>query len=283
MTRTGLSPRLASHLPEPFVEVHPDDAAAAGLTDGAFAKVTTAHGACIVKVVVSENQQRGSLFLPIHWSDETASAARAGDLVAPFVDPLSGQPEAKATPAAIAPVAFPLTGFLRTRYATSLPPGTWWTRITVADGAEYRLATDHGALYWHDVACRTLAKDAQLAERLEGDGYHAAAFVDGEMLARLSLSPTRQHNSVALTAADLLDGIDGSTLKIVSTGEYIGVSEPIVCACFQVGLSAVRDAVNQGSACTVADLGRSLRVGTNCGSCLPELKRIVNERTAQPV
>jgi len=29
MTRSGLSPRLATHLPEPFVEVHPDDAAAA--------------------------------------------------------------------------------------------------------------------------------------------------------------------------------------------------------------------------------------------------------------
>jgi assimilatory nitrate reductase catalytic subunit len=27
MTRTGLSPRLGQHLPEPFVEVHPDDAA----------------------------------------------------------------------------------------------------------------------------------------------------------------------------------------------------------------------------------------------------------------
>src|SRR5207247_908446 len=29
MTRTGKSPRLAAHLPEPFVEVHPQDADAA--------------------------------------------------------------------------------------------------------------------------------------------------------------------------------------------------------------------------------------------------------------
>ena len=27
MTRSGTSPRLGQHLPEPFVEVHPDDAA----------------------------------------------------------------------------------------------------------------------------------------------------------------------------------------------------------------------------------------------------------------
>ena len=106
MTRTGLSPRLGAHLPEPFVEVHPDDAAAHGLTHGGFARVSSPYGACVLKVVVSEGQQRGSLFAPIHWSDETASSARVGELVTPANDPYSGQPEAKATPAAIAPVAF---------------------------------------------------------------------------------------------------------------------------------------------------------------------------------
>ena len=53
MTRTGTSPRLGAHLPEPFVEVHPEDAARHGLTDGAFARVTTDHGQCTLKVVVS--------------------------------------------------------------------------------------------------------------------------------------------------------------------------------------------------------------------------------------
>ena len=102
MTRTGLSPRLGQHTPEPFVEVHPEDARALGLQD--FARVTTAHGEGIFKIKLSEGQQRGSLFVPIHWSGETASAARACDLVAPHTDPYSGQPEAKATPASIAPV-----------------------------------------------------------------------------------------------------------------------------------------------------------------------------------
>src|SRR5262249_27868160 len=56
MTRSGLSPRLAGHCPEPFVAVHPVDAAAAGLSDGGFARVTTEHGACVLKVVVDEGQ-----------------------------------------------------------------------------------------------------------------------------------------------------------------------------------------------------------------------------------
>src|ERR1700704_1379891 len=71
MTRSGLSARLGAHLPEPFVEVHPADATAMELVDGGFAKVATRFGACVLKVMVSDRQRRGSLFAPIHWSDAT--------------------------------------------------------------------------------------------------------------------------------------------------------------------------------------------------------------------
>ena len=43
MTRTGLSPRLSTHIAEPFVEIHPDDAARLGLEQGTLAQV--AHAA----------------------------------------------------------------------------------------------------------------------------------------------------------------------------------------------------------------------------------------------
>ena len=133
----GLSPRLANHVREPFVEVHPHDAAAAGLSDGGFARVHTAYGACVLKVVLSEGQRRGSLFAPIHWSGETASSARIGELVTAATDPFSGQPEVKATPAAIEPVAFRYRGFLLARERVALPADTWWARVTLATGAGY--------------------------------------------------------------------------------------------------------------------------------------------------
>ncbi|MFT2520706.1 molybdopterin dinucleotide binding domain-containing protein, partial [Escherichia coli] len=38
MTRTGLSPRLGAHLPEPFVEIHPDDANKYAIVPGGFAR-----------------------------------------------------------------------------------------------------------------------------------------------------------------------------------------------------------------------------------------------------
>ena len=275
MTRTGLSPRLASHLPEPFVEVHPDDAKRMNVSDGSFATVSTAHGACIVKVIVSESQRPGSLFVPIHWSGETSSNACVGDLVAPSTDPHSGQPEAKATPAAIAPVSFALRGFARARHALAMPGDTWWTQVAMEEGIGYRLATSQGPMIWHDFAYRVLACEAHFAELLDGNHYQAAAFMDGELQAYLCLAPVE--TALKWDPAFLIahQTPDDSSLRI-PLSDYLAEPQPIICACFQVRTGAVHDTVAAGAK-TVAEISQILRAGTNCGSCLPELKRMVRE------
>ena len=252
MTRSGQSPRLAAHLAEPFVEVHPQDAGSMGLADGGFAQVTSQHGACILKVMITDNQRPGSLFVPIHWSAETASGARVGDLVSARTDPHSGQPEAKATPATIAAVDFALHGFIRTRAALTLPAGTWWARVAVAEGMEYRVATSQGPLYWHDFAYRWVGPDARLAEQLDGRTYRAAAVLDGQFdgcicLAPAEVAPQWDPAAVAAAAAAAEDG--GRRIPETQTSDYyMGETEPVVCACFQVGLDAVRKAVSSGGA-----------------------------------
>ncbi len=128
MTRTGMSPRLGQHIAEPYVEIHPIDAAQADLVDGGFARLATDLGQCILKVVVSERQQRGMLFAPIHWSEENSASGRVGALVAPFTDPFSGQPENKATPVAIEAFDFAQRGFVLSRKPMAFPKGVWWSR-----------------------------------------------------------------------------------------------------------------------------------------------------------
>ena len=221
--------------------------ARAALADGGFARVATAHGACIVKVVVTEDQQPGSLFLPIHWSGDTASCARADDLVAPCTDPYSGQPEAKATPASIAPVAFAMRGFVRTHRPIALPNATWWTRVATADGHEYRIATDHGPMMWHDFAYGMLSDDAKLAEHLDQRTYRAAAIVDGEVDGLICVGPTGEPLSMHdLAALDIHDDGGGSLAQISAIS--VVETEPVVCACFGVGEGCIRDAVASGTA-----------------------------------
>jgi assimilatory nitrate reductase catalytic subunit len=100
MTRTGLSPKLASHKPDPFVEVNPDDASKLGLNAVGFARVSTAHGSAVLRVKITAAQVPGRIFAPIHWNDETAARARVGGVVHP-TDPHSGQLDSKAVPAAL--------------------------------------------------------------------------------------------------------------------------------------------------------------------------------------
>ena len=49
---------------------------------------------------------------------------------------------------------------------------------------------------------------------------------------------------------------------------------PIVCACFGVGRTTISDAIAAGAR-SVAEIGVTLKAGTNCGSCIPEMKRLI--------
>ena len=286
MTRSGLSPRLGAHTPEPFVEVHPADARRIGLGD--FARVQTAHGEGVFRVRVSAGQQVGALFVPIHWNGETASSSRACDLVAPHTDPYSGQPESKATPAAIAPVAFAWRGFALTRASSVPPPDAWWARVALAGGIGTLLATNERPVLWRDrVAALLRSADrengSEIAEYIDTRRgiYRAASFHAGRLEGALFLGPADAAPQWdAIKALLELPQLGATERRLALSGRAAdGIVEtgPVICACFGVGLGVIREAITSRAATNVEAIGKALRAGTNCGSCLPELKRIVHE------
>ncbi len=278
MTRTGLSPRLGAHMPEPFVEVHPDDAAKFGVTDGDFSRVATDYGECILKVVVSERQQRGMLFAPIHWNDVTASHARTGALVGAFTDRFSGQPEVKATPASLTPYEYVFRGFLLSRRVLHLPEHLWWVRVAVSGGYGYLFADNADLVRWPRWV-KTVAGD-DLAEYSDFGGgvYRAASFSAARIETCLFVGPGRAGGDwealKRLFAADTITDEQRRMLLSGSPPDTLVGAGPIVCACFGVGRTEICEAVANGAA-TPDDLGARLKAGTNCGSCLPELKRLI--------
>ncbi len=179
MTRTGRSPSLGKHRPAPTVEVHPLDAAAFGLKHDGFARVRTQQGACVLKVVVDPGQQRGSIFVPIHWSGADCASARIGDLVAGGTDPFSGQPECKATPAALARAEFAFQGYALTHRSLAWPADTWWARVAADEATGYLIATNDTPLAVARACARLFGPDAVLTQyvdpvrgRVPGRGLH---------------------------------------------------------------------------------------------------------------
>jgi assimilatory nitrate reductase catalytic subunit len=280
MTRSGLSPRLGQHLPEPFVEVHPDDALKYGVADGDFARVVTDYGQCTLRVVVSERQQRGMLFAPIHWSEETASAARVGALVAPFTDPFSGQPENKATPASITPYEYVFRGFALSRTQLQFPPHVWWARAAVTGGHGYLFADNADLAGWQSWLRSFAVGDLAEYRDLGGGVYRAASFADERLETCLFVGPARDAGDwdvvKQLFAADTLSDDQRRMLLSGKSIDGLASAGPIVCACFGVGRTTICDAIAAG-ANSPAEIGARLKAGTNCGSCIPELKRLIGQ------
>ncbi|RYX96514.1 MAG: nitrate reductase [Bradyrhizobiaceae bacterium] len=278
MTRTGLSPRLGQHMPEPFVEIHPDDAARFTVLDGGYAKLTTDYGACTLKVMVSDRQQCGMLFAPIHWNDATAGFARVGGLVAPFVDPYSGQPENKATPVSIAPVTLANRGFVLSRKPLNLPDGVVFARVAVTGGVGYLLADNIDTANWRDWLAPLLGDDVAIYEDSGGGVYRAVSFAHERIDVCLFVGPAADALSwdavKALFAADKIDDEERRLLLSGKAADGAANAGPIVCACFGVGRTTICDAIAAGAA-TAAEIGAELKAGTNCGSCIPELKRLI--------
>ena len=54
-----------------------------------------------------------------------------------------------------------------------------------------------------------------------------------------------------------------------------------ICSCFGVAENTIREAISAGAS-DVTALGKALQCGTNCGSCLPELRGLIAESAAQP-
>ncbi|MEF3366731.1 molybdopterin-dependent oxidoreductase [Methylocystis sp. 9N] len=279
MTRTGASPRLSRHIAEPFVEINPRDAASFGVEDGGFAIVATDWAECVLRAVVTDRQPQGQIFAPIHWSDETASLGRVGALVAPFVDPYSGQPEAKATPAAISPRAFALQGFLLSREKAAPPEDGWRARAAVEGGWTYRLASDAPPQAWRSFFRGAFgAKDAiEYIDDSHG-AYRAAAFEGERLVATLFIGPEPMSwdGALAFFALERLDGAQRKALLSGRPPDGVADDGPLICACFGVGAKRIEAAIGAGCK-TAADVGKALRAGTNCGSCLPEIRRLVTQ------
>jgi assimilatory nitrate reductase catalytic subunit len=286
MTRSGMSPRLGSHLPEPFVEIHPDDAVKFGVTDDSFARVVTDYGQCMLKVAVSARQQRGMLFAPIHWSEATASNARVGALISPHTDPFSGQPESKATPASITPYEYVFRGFVLSRVPLQLPAHLWWARAAVSGGYAYLFADNADLARWPSWL-RTIAGD-EFAEYCDigGGVYRAASFAGGRIETCLFVGPAHDAGDwdvvKRLFAADLLSDDERRMLLSGRAADGLASCGPIVCACFGVGRTTILAAI-AGGAATYAEIGARLKAGTNCGSCIPELKRLIAQSDASAV
>ncbi len=279
MTRTGLSPRLARHREAPFVEIHPDDAARLGLTDGALAMVATRHGRAQLRAVVTESQRPGSLYAPIHWTDATSARARVGALAHAIVDPISGQPDSKATPAGLAPSPIGSEGFLVSRRRVSLPSWLSHARMSVSGGDAITFASAEHPEALQAFLSNWLGPWAALVSRRDEQArlFQAVSFVGDRLEAFLHIGPSLDRAALEWAIALLgHERVEPAARRLVFAGPAGGkaAAGPLVCACFGVRLETIEAAIVNGGA-SIEAVGAATGAGANCGSCRAEIRQIL--------
>jgi assimilatory nitrate reductase catalytic subunit len=287
LTRSAKSPRLCRHEPEPWLSIHPKDAARFELEDGSFASIESPWGSAILRVRVDPRQRPGELFAPMHWSDQFAREANIGRMIGSRTDPVSGQPEFKCTPVRVRPVPIVWEAVLLARPAVASWNGEiLWSRAAGVDHTAYRLAGTHAIENWGDWVRAQFAPEVREA----GDWIE---FQDRRLgLYRAALLRSCRLEAALFVAApgerpgtDWLAGMfSGAVIEERERGSLLAGAAassapvgPIICACHQVGRAAIVEAIVARSLSSPEEIGRLLKAGTNCGSCVPELRALLHE------
>jgi assimilatory nitrate reductase catalytic subunit len=275
MTRTGLSPRLARHRQEPLVELHPDDAAALGIAQGDLARVATPQGESVFRAHLDDGQRRGEAFVPIHWTDRQSTGGRAGVLPRDLVDPHSGQPGFKATPARVARLAPEWHGFLIADAVPDIIPALYATRVRVPRGWLVELAGDGDPAR---LIAHLLPEGARIEASDPARGQHRIAVLkDDRLRAAIYLGrsgglPAREWLIEQLCADEPANGVALLAGRPAVPRADRGA---IVCACFDVGIRTILAAIAADALTSVEQVGQALSAGTNCGSCRPAIQRLI--------
>ena len=287
MSRTGTVARLFAHAPEPVLAMHPEDMAARRMADGDSVRVSSARGELLLRAVSSPEQRRGDVCIPMHWGSRFMSGAGGNALTVSAFDPISKQPELKHAAVQVERVELPyelvamrrlddwerferLQSLLSRFPLAALSPfgrELPCVMLRARGGALFELAELDRAIDESSLRSVSYEDPARgIAKRIwiDAEGRIAGARLAGDTGAAAWLKEQMQNGALVPPALALAPRPAGSAAA-VPRGR-------IVCNCFDVSETDIRAAFGRGA--DLAALQRSLKCGTNCGSCAPELRRM---------
>ena len=286
MTRTALVPRLNTHRPEPFMAIHPHDAETHGLVNKTLADIRSARGHARVRVEVTSETPQGQVFMPIHWSGVNASHSVAGNLIEPYIDEVSGQPELKHTPVSVRPWAYASDARLVSRVRlngrlASMGICGYWAEQRISGGYAYYAASQHepAALQKHLMALRPDGIALELLDFSDATSgqYRMAVGNSDQLLFAAMVAKALQESDLEWLTMLFKEDLSLDSRRAIIRGGVPASSAAgkIICACHQVGLNRIHTAIRVGELSTAAAIGTATGAGTGCGSCVAELNRIL--------
>jgi assimilatory nitrate reductase catalytic subunit len=314
MSRTGTVAQLFAHAPEPAIALHPDDLRRRGMTAGELVRVRSRRGALHITVAADDSVRPGQAFLAMHWGARFLSGTDSlgiNTLTLSAFDPVSKQPELKHAAVRIEKAALPwrlvafglpahgsaislldsLAPLLRTypfASASLIGRDNEGVLLRIADKApadqalvddiDRRFGLAHANAMRYDDPRRAVGRRIDVeygvlrAVRMSG-GEH-------DLIAEPWLKDWLARAEPVEPVRKLL------MFPTAATPAGFAPRGNVVCSCFNVTDSEI-NAILKGVAAsvggTLAHVQKTLQCGTNCGSCLPEVRKLIAQASTEPV
>jgi len=312
MSRTGTVAQLFAHASEPAVMMAKLDMDRRLINDGDLVHVTSKRGSQILPAVASDDIRAGQAFIGMHWGEEYVSGRGhdgegtfgVNSLTLPAFCPSSKQPELKHAAVKILktelPWRFLVFGWIDQDKALALQSALrpYMRRFAYASctlfgrdkvGVLLRAADDYPAepALVREIEAQFGIAGAEVLrydDARRGNSRHILVR-DGKLVAvSLAGDTSAEHWLKEYLEGEQPVAALGRLLLMPSAKAPQGFKARgrIVCNCFNIAETEIGEAlakqdwINQGTPDAVlASLQGQLKCGTNCGSCVPELKKII--------
>ena len=316
MSRTGTVARLFAHVAEPAVVMAQGDMDRRLLASGDLVHVTSRGGSQILPAVAGDDMRAGQAFIGMHWGEEYLSGrGHDGDgsygvnaLTSMALDPSSKQPELKHAAVKLLKAALPwhllVFGWIDAATVVSVQAAlrpymrefafascTLFGRDRV--GVLFRAADDYPAsteLLREIDEKFGLCSEQVLRYDDARRGSRRRILVMEKQLVAVSLAGDVSAAGWLKTYLDSAQSVAslGRRLLMPSATPPAGFKSrgKIVCNCLDVAETEIRDSlemINGSADMRLASLQTRLQCGTSCGSCIPELKRLISEAERRPL
>lgn len=282
MTRTATSFRLNQHIKEPILDIHPKTAEKYGIKDGKLAIIETRYGQAVAKANLTDDMRENDIHIPMHFTKNFAPYGRSNQLINPFRDPFSGQPEFKHTPAKVSPFNEEWHGFIILEKDEKLwnDDDFWqeneiWRRVALEHCDLYEIAGKEPFAKVEEIFARsdTLSYDDVTSQVMKRAKMNGNKLIGVAFIAPINRFLPPSDWLASCFGKEELDDVERASLLL---GRIAGVKDqgPLICACNSVYEETILEAIAAGND-TIEKVGNVCAAGTSCGSCKSEIGRLI--------
>ncbi|MCR9911034.1 nitrate reductase [Vibrio campbellii] len=279
MTRTGHIAHLAASELEPTVYMNTLSATQNRLKAGQLTKLfqPTSNTSIYAKVAIDEGLGFQELFMSMHWAGRYGGESSVNAIVNSAKDPISGQPAFKSSYVEVQDAAVKTYGMF---IGTQFDSGKFLYSAFQAESnlGIWRFAHDKRPK--KQSFCRT-----EKSRRITIDIAQGWLAVDYDLVGdvRIIRSVLVVSSEPIQTGYTNFTGLIGKPMEL---SQLLTITQSrscakLVCSCFRVTDKQIHDAMEKQDCTSLTQLQNKLKCGTNCGSCVSQIKQMVDSHQHQ--